>query len=162
MKFQFLFSWLLICVFAPAFSQESEKQSVTEVVERLFEGMRQGDSSMVHSTFYEVNHMFTAVLKGGQSVLSEGSLEGFLNAVGTPHDKIWDEPIWDMEIKIDGNLAQAWTKYAFYHGGKFSHCGVDAFQLIKTNSGWKIFQLTDTRQTEGCQVPKIIMSKSEY
>jgi len=162
MKAPYIITLLLICLFAPSYSQGNEEQSVADVVERLFESMRRGDSSMVHSTFNEVNHMFTAIVKDGQSVLNEGSLDSFLNAVGTAHDKTWDEPIWDMEINIDGNLAQAWTKYAFYHGGKFSHCGVDAFQLIKTSDGWKIFQLTDTRQTEGCVIPKKIKAKSEF
>ncbi len=65
--------------------------------------------------------------------------------------------IWDPKIEIDGNLAQAWTQYAFYVGKKFSHCGVDAFQLFKGTDGtWKIFQLADTRQKEGCKIPKEI------
>ena len=65
--------------------------------------------------------------------------------------------IWDTKIQIDGNMAQAWAPYAFYVGKKFSHCGVDAFQLFKSTDGvWRIFHLADTRQKDGCNVPKKI------
>ena len=29
-------------------------------------------------------------------------------------------------------------QYDFWTDGKFSHCGIDAFELIKTVDGWKI------------------------
>jgi hypothetical protein len=46
-----------------------------------------------------------------------------------------------------------WAKYAFFLGDRFSHCGIDAFQLHQTADGWKIFQLTDTQRSEGCEMP---------
>ncbi len=137
------------------FAQESsETEKVEAVILSLFEGMRQGDSAMVHTAFLDDARLHTVVTgKDGKSLLREGSLQKFLTAVGTPQEQIWDEPIWDLEVKIDGDLAQAWTQYAFYLGSQFSHCGVDAFQLFRSSKGWKIFQLTDTRRKQGCQVP---------
>ena len=67
----------------------------------------------------------------------------FLNAIGTPHDKVWDERIWSYDVKIDGLMATAWTEYSFYLGDDFSHCGVNAFTLFKTVAGWKIVNVTD-------------------
>ena len=32
-----------------------------------------------------------------------------------------------------------------------SHCGINAFQLFKSSDGWKVIQITDTRNKEGCQ-----------
>ncbi len=95
----------------------------------------------------------TAFEKESQPVLRTGSIDGFVKGVGTPHEKVWNESIWDSEVRIDGNLAHVWTKYAFYLGEDFSHCGVDAFQLFKDDNGWRIFQLTDTRQFEDCELP---------
>ena len=31
-----------------------------------------------------------------------------------------------------------------------SHCGTDAFQLLRTTEGWRIVALADTYQAEGC------------
>jgi hypothetical protein len=68
---------------------------------------------------------------------------------------VWSELIWSPKIEVDGNFAQVWAPYAFYVDKTFHHCGVDAFHLFKNAAGeWKIFQLSDTRQKEGCNVPK--------
>lgn len=127
-------------------------------ITRLFTGMNLGDSSMVHSAF--VANPTLAVVgkdKAGNPVLRTETIHKFLVAVGTPHAESWSEPIWDVKIQVDGNLAQVWTNYAFYLGKKFSHCGVDAFQLFKGGDGqWRIFHLADTRQTEGCTIPQNI------
>ncbi|WP_185152800.1 hypothetical protein, partial [Fulvivirga aurantia] len=126
----------------------------------LFDGMRAGDSAMVKETFTEDAQMFTATYdKSGKPMLQKGSLQNFLVAIGTPRDKVLDEPIYNTEIKIDDRLAQVWTDYAFYLGKDFHHCGVDAFQLFKTDEGWKIFHITDTRRTEGCDVPEEVKAK---
>lgn len=134
-----------------------EKLAVFETIVKLFDGMRAGDSSMVHSVFRDDPDIFTSSnTADGKPVLTRGTLQRFLVAVGTPHDVIYDEPIWDVKIEIDGNLAMVWAPYAFYAGKNFSHCGVDAFVLNKNKDGWKIFHLTDTRQKEGCNVPDAI------
>ncbi|MEO0553603.1 MAG: nuclear transport factor 2 family protein [Bacteroidota bacterium] len=149
-----LFSLLVFLLSTSLNAQTADEESVKQVVYQLFEGMRQGDSTMVRAAFTKDAEMYTVFTdKDGTPNLKKGSLQRFLTAVGTPHEGIWDEPIWDVEVQIDGNLAQVWTKYAFYLDDKFSHCGVDAFQLFKGNTGWEIFQLTDTRKKEGCVIP---------
>ncbi|MDP3000701.1 MAG: hypothetical protein Q8N47_24670 [Bryobacterales bacterium] len=35
-------------------------------------------------------------------------------------------------------IAVVWTPCDIHWDRKFSHCGVDAFSLIKTSEGWKI------------------------
>ena len=137
-------------------AQTAENVAVMKPINKLFEGMKQGDSSLVHEAFTKMVTMATIAIDkdGKSSIRHESTLDGFLEAVGTPHPEVWSEMIWDPKIEIDGNMAQAWTPYAFYVGKKFSHCGVDAFQLFKGSDGnWKIFHLADTRQKEGCNVP---------
>jgi len=50
-------------------------------------------------------------------------------------------------------VAQVWTEYAFYLNKEFSHCGIDAFQLVKDKE-WKIIHLIDTRKKMNCEKPK--------
>lgn len=114
--------------------------------------MRAGDSTAVRSVFYPGAKMQTAFInKEGQAVLRTGSVDRFVAAVGTPHKDQWDEKIWSYEIDIDGGLAAVWTPYTFYLGEKLSHCGVNAFHLFKSDEGWYITQITDSRRTEKCQ-----------
>ena len=48
------------------------------------------------------------------------------------------ERIWNPEVRMHGPIATVWTRYDFWIDGKFSHCGVDAFHLVKTADGWMI------------------------
>ena len=48
------------------------------------------------------------------------------------------ERMWNPEVRVHGSIATVWAPYDFWIDGKFSHCGVDAFDLIKTADGWKI------------------------
>lgn len=140
----------------------STQQEVLSVVLTLFDGMREADSSKVHSVFGSDPQLYTSLTnREGEPVLHKDELQKFLDAVGTPHDQVWDEPIWNVKINIDGNLASIWTDYAFYAGENFSHCGVDAFMLNKEVDGWKIFHLTDTRRRNDCNVPEEIKKDRE-
>ena len=129
----------------------NDKEDVHQAIVTMFDGMREGDSAKVNSVFRKDVRMFSAYRKNtGESVLHEGKLSDFLKAIGTAHDEIWDEKIYNTTIQIDGDMAQVWTDYSFYIGETFSHCGVDAFQLVRENSKWLIINLMDTRRKEDC------------
>jgi hypothetical protein len=137
-----------------AYAQEDEEAAVMAVVDGLFDAMRAGDSAAMRGVLHPSATGATAFIRDGVPTLTrEESLEGFVQAVGTPHDEVWDERIWDAEVSIDGPLAMAWMQYAFFAGDTFSHCGVNAFQLFKGEGGWKIFHVADTRRREGCEPP---------
>lgn len=148
---------LFICSFSLFFAgaqdaQNSEETAVIAVIKTMFDGMRVGDSAIVHSVLAEDLVMNTTYLtRDGEPVLQKEPLQFFLNAIGTPHPEIWDEVIWNYDIRIDGLLANVWTEYSFYAGNNFSHCGVNDFQLFKSKTGWKIINITDTRRRSDCR-----------
>ena len=150
---------IFLFVITSSFGQ-SDKDQIMKPIHDLFTGMMKGDSALVHTAFTDDATM-VSVGKDRNGIFSirRQTIEPFLKAIGTPHDEIWQEPIWDIKIESDNMMAQVWVKYAFYIGKKFSHCGVDAFQLANTTQGWKIFHLADTRQRENCEIPEDIKSK---
>ena len=149
--------WLLLLVWitgpVPVSAQvsDTERQAVLATVHRLFDGMRAGDSAAVRAAFHPNAYLATALSGGDGPTLRVDTLEAFVQAVGSPHGEAWDERIYGEEVRIDGPLATVWTEYSFFVGPKFSHCGVDAFQLARTAGGWRIIALTDTRRREGCR-----------
>ena len=154
-----LMSLLFVLIAAPHFmyGQEfsGEDKEVFEVIIKLFDGMRAGDSSMVSSVFFNDCRMYSNYLdEDGKNVNRPGSLSSFLKAIGTPHEEVWDEKIWNTVVQVQMGVAQVWTDYAFYAGDKFSHCGIDAFHLMKDGDNWKISQIIDTRKKEDCNLPK--------
>jgi hypothetical protein len=48
------------------------------------------------------------------------------------------ERIWNPDVRIHGLVATVTAPYDFWIDGKQSHCGTDVFDLIKTETGWKI------------------------
>jgi hypothetical protein len=138
-----------------------EEAAVRAVIKTMFDGMYEGDSAKVHRLF--ARNVTTATLyrdkTGNPMMRQEASLDGFLKAIGTPHPEKWTEEYWNLTVKIDDTFAQVWCDYAFYVNHTFSHCGVDAFHLHKTNQGWKIFHLADTRRKTDCQIPAEILDK---
>src|SRR5688572_16790422 len=136
----------VFCLCIPAMSQSpSDEQLVKDAITQLFKGMEAGDSAVMRRLFTKEVTMATVMRdKSNNPVLRrESDITGWLNAVGSPHDKVLYEEIWNVKVQLDGDFAQAWCDYAFYLGNTFSHCGIDAFQLHKGKDGWKIFHIAD-------------------
>ena len=137
---------------APAAAQSPEDE-VRAVIDKLFDGMRAGDSTMVSSVFHKGALMGRAMDRGYRA----GPTSGFLNAIGTPHDEVWNEQIWDVKIMVDQRLASAWMEYAFYLGENLHHCGVNSMQFYRTtDDGWKLAYLADTDRGMDCDIPESI------
>ena len=50
----------------------------------------------------------------------------------------------DKDVRIDGDLAIVSGRYTFYVGEKFSHCGLNTFNLVRTETGWQIANAAST------------------
>ncbi|UZD20988.1 nuclear transport factor 2 family protein [Algoriphagus halophytocola] len=151
MKIKSILLLLVAFVLAvPAFSQ-SDEAKVKAVIESLFDGMRSKNPDQIAAVFSENAIMQTIESHGEYGEVKAGSVEQFVQGIGSlPADTELDEKITDYQIKIDGDMATAWTPYEFYLNGNFSHCGVNSFQLVRMAEGWKVVYIIDTRRKEGC------------
>lgn len=143
---------LLLLPFSVNSQTTDERLAVIAVIQKMFDGMREGDSAAVSSVFDATARLqTTSTDKEGKPQIRSEEISGFAAAIGTPHAEVYDERIWSYDVRVDGNLASAWTEYTFFLGEKMSHCGVNVFQLFKGEKGWKIIQITDTRRRTNCQ-----------
>ena len=123
---------------------------VRAVIDRLFEGMRNADSAMVRSALATGARFASIDTRATTPTIKYESPDGWIAAIANS-GKRWDERLFEVEIRVSGNIAQAWTPYSFYVDGKLRHCGVDAMELLRDSTGWKITQLSDTQVKEGCR-----------
>jgi hypothetical protein len=139
----------------PVVEQHPEEAAVRAAIQDVFDGMRSKDSAKVSARLVEEVLLHRAGEQDGVPHLSASEAQGWLNSIAQERDEILDEQIWDVEIEVDGRLATAWMKFAFFFGGEFRHCGVNAMMLFKDTDGWKIFALADTsrRGEENCWMP---------
>ena len=131
-------------------SQAAPEFDVLRTVARLFEGMRNADSAMVRSTFAPGARFSRVDARQSPGVIAYDTPDGWLAGVANSA-KRWDERVYDVQVKVDGNMAQVWAPYTFYLDAKVRHCGVDAMELMRDASGWKITHLADTQRREGCR-----------
>ncbi len=131
---------------------QSEEEAVKQTVMNLFQGMKTSDTSLLRSAFSPSAIMQTVVKnKEGKVVIHSEPVDSFVAFIAKPHKEVYDERISFSIVKIDGELAIAWTPYHFYLDDKFLHCGVNSFQLVKLNGSWKIQYIIDTRRRQGCE-----------
>lgn len=130
---------------------QTAEDSVKTVINQLFTAMKNADGIKLKETFAD-----SAVLqtirrnKDGSFFVENEQVNGFVESISKIKKDSADERITYASIKIDGPLASVWTPYNFYYAGKFSHCGVNSFQLVRISNQWKIQFLIDTRRRQGC------------
>ena len=141
---------LTISLSNAAFSQADEA-AVKQTITNMFDGMRKSDTALLRSAFAPQAIMQTiSKSRDGKTLVRTEPVDSFIHFVGKPHTEVYDERLVFETVKVDGDLAIAWTPYKFYLGEKFLHCGVNSFQLVKWNGEWKIQYIIDTRRRQGC------------
>ena len=60
------------------------------------------------------------------------------------------ETMYDPKVLVDGDWAMVWGRYVFWVSGKVSHCGIDQFNLVRTDTGWKIANGASTIDPRAC------------
>ena len=131
---------------------QNDQEAIRQTITRMFDGMRQADTAKIRSAFAPGGILQSVVkTKEGKVSIQSEPLDSFIAFVGKPHQEIYDERIHFDLVKVDGDLAIAWTPYKFYVSDRFSHCGVDSYQLVKLNGEWKIQYLIDTRRRQNCE-----------
>lgn len=132
-----------VCLlFATGFAQD-DKQNAIAVVDRLFAGMKAKSAEQIRSVFASDVH-FIAIDKPkdgkGLSKTRISTGEDFIKMISGSKNPDYIEKMLSPEARISGDLAVVMGRYTFYVGDKFSHCGTDIFNLVRTDAGWKIVQ----------------------
>src|SRR5687767_14450290 len=69
----------------------------------------------------------------------------------TPPGKITERG-FRPEVRVNGPVAMVWYPYDLYINGKWSHCGVDVFTLIRNDGQWRIASMAwSAEQPPACE-----------
>jgi hypothetical protein len=128
---------------------QSDSTTVVTALLRFFDGARTRDTATVRASFDAAARL--TLLRpdpaGGVRVMTL-TPEQFVQAVAGGSGI--DEPIRNVRVMIDGDLAAVWAEYQVRVAGAVSHCGYDAFQMVRRPTGWKILSIADSFRREGC------------
>ena len=148
-----IFLLIVSCGLVLNIAAQTPEDSVKQTVNKLFTALKAGDSTMILASFANSAILQTIVTtKEAKVLIRNEALTEFAHFVTMLPKGSADERITFETVKIDGDLAIVWTPYNFYLNGKFSHCGVNSFQLVRLGGSWKIQYLIDTRRKTGCNL----------
>ncbi|MEI8111896.1 MAG: nuclear transport factor 2 family protein [Chitinophagia bacterium] len=143
----FLLAGCLFLFFPAILQAQDAETQIKQVINSLFDGMRNADAAAVAEVFSSASIMQTiATDKSGKTIVRSEAVNEFSSFVGKQAKGAADEQIVFETIKVDGPLAVVWTPYRFIYNGKYSHSGVNVFCLVKLGEQWKIQYLIDTRR----------------
>jgi len=150
-KFYIIFLMLNLAYF-PNYAQDArmDRVAVATLIQDFFDAIHQNDSATLRNLFTKNAFIEAIVSENNIPSKKQEKLNNFIEAVGIPHLPVWDERAGDYTLTLSGDYAVAVIDYSFYLDGKILYCGIDEIELLKTNGGWKIDKITDTRQTTGC------------
>ena len=159
MSFKLMSSTILLLLLSlliftnPIEAQQTQKDKIKKVISLFFEGLQSGDTLKIKKTISkDLVLQTTFINKEGKSILKKESVSTFLNLVASKkNEDKWEERLLSYHIQIDDNMANVWTPYKFYLNNKFSHCGVNSFQMFNDGEQWKIIYLIDTKRKQDCK-----------
>lgn len=133
-----------------AFAQKADdKALVLGVVQKLFDEMAAANAAGILATG-TLDNQLVAVQKGrdGKNRISAINGEQFTKFFTKPG--AIKEVMYDPKTHIDGDWAMVWGRYVFFSEGKLSHCGINQFNLVRTDAGWKIANGASTIDPGAC------------
>ncbi len=133
----------------PAVRAQEDRDAILATVQQFFDALAESN----------VAHGREAVMLDGQYFRIRETGDS-VDVSRTPHTRFlrnleeggndFLERMWEPTVMQHGPMAVVWTPYDFHRGQEFSHCGVDVFNLIRTNEGWKISGIMYTVEPKGC------------
>ena len=142
---------VLIAFLAPASAgaQQNDTTAVMATLERFTAALRIKDSTGMKAELDDsvrVTLLRPAPGGGARVLVFDGA--GFIKAA--TQGPALDEPIRNAKVNIDADLATVWAEYQVRIDGAVSHCGYDAFHLVRVGTSWKILNVSDTFRRQGC------------
>lgn len=115
--------------------------AILSVIHDLFQGMEARDSTRIGFTLHPEALFVSVDLTQGVARTKRTERRDFISAVGQP-GLPYIERIHDAVVQYSGEFAEVWAPYEFYVGDSLSHCGHDAFQLVREDQTWRILGIT--------------------
>ena len=135
----------------PAGAVADETREVLAVTQRFASAMRARDTAVLHAVLHPNARLLgMRPAAGGGTRMQLLTSEEFIAYVVRDPRPLWTERLFDAEVRLRGTMATVWAAYDFHFGSTFSHCGMDAFQLLRTGAGWQIVSIADTYEPTGC------------
>ena len=138
---------LSVLLFGVLQAPAGEREAVLKIVQAFFDTMTARDVEGARAVLQPQGRFHAMRMNNGKPEVRAFANEEYFADLQAAKTTM-RERIWNPEVRVHGLIATVMAPYDFWIDGKFSHCGVDAFDLIKTAEGWKIAGGTFTMEAK--------------
>jgi hypothetical protein len=135
---------------APRAESQTPRDSVVAAVNEFFRAMTARDTAALARVQFADGIQYAARMQGDSVAIRRGTFEGFAQQLAGLKET-YVERLWEPTVLLHGPLAVVWAAYDFHRDKVFSHCGIDAFTLLRSPTGWKIATVSYTTEATGCK-----------
>ena len=140
---------VLLAPAARAQTVDADTKAVIAVADSVLVALSHGDNATLKRLLLDSAIVGSAGLRNGVERLSLSSWARYTSRTG-PSD--FTERGFGATARVQDRVAQVWVPYDLYVGKTWSHCGVDAFTLLKSDGRWRVASLVYTiEQPPACQ-----------
>lgn len=141
----------MLSIFTPGgFAQTSKSEdakAAAEVPDRLFAAMKAKNFEDIRAAFAPEGQLVAIDQpRDGKGVSKTRvfTAESFAKNISEAKGANFIEKMPNKDVRIAGDLAVVSGRYTFYVGERFSHCGTNTFNLVRTEAGWRIANAAST------------------
>ena len=128
-------------------ANSEDRKAAAEVPDRLFAAMKAKSFEDIRAQFTAEGQL-VAIDKPrdgkGISKTRVFTAESFAKMISESKSADFIEKMPTKDVRLTGDMANVSGRYTFYVGEKFSHCGTNTFNLVRTEAGWKIANAAST------------------
>ncbi len=125
----------------------AQEEEVLATVQRFFDSMTAKDTAAARQILIMDATYFSVREDDGGTKMRGSTNREYVEQLATTADDL-QERMSDPQVMVHEGIAVVWTPYEFHVNGEFSHCGVDAFSLVRIDGQWKIAGIVYTVERE--------------
>ncbi|MFM9903555.1 MAG: nuclear transport factor 2 family protein [Pyrinomonadaceae bacterium] len=142
-------------------AKSGDCEAVLKAVQLLLDGWREADPSKLETALHPDFREVTLHLQDGKWNFATVERSKLIDITGRIEKGSWDDQLVGPQVNVDGPIAVVWAHYRFTvrfleNGVARSptHCGIETFQLYRTETAWKIINFADTH-SDVCSPAKV-------
>jgi len=124
---------LLAIIAGHAFA--TDEDDVVAIADQALEKISTEDSEGLAALMIEQAMVYVGIVEDGKYSVRTRT---YADTRDRPIDVDLVERGWDPTVLVSGTIAVVWYPYDIYVDGAWSHCGIDIFNMIRTDEGWRI------------------------
>lgn len=131
-------------------ARTAEQSAVLAVVDSAMAAINSGDMIALSNVMTDSGQVYAARERDGVPMVTMRTAAS-QRAAGRRNPII--ERGFAAEVRIAGTMASVWLPYDLWIDGKWSHCGIDQFTLVRVGTAWRIVNLTySVEQPPACRM----------